>query len=282
MMNRRKFIKNSSFVITAGLILPANLMAMSRKKIIGIQLYSLRDQIKDDFLGTLDRISEIGFNAVEAAGYYDGKFYGYAPAEYKKIMEDKGMIPQSSHSMVTLDNTDKIIEDTKEAGMSYLVVPYLDKDRRETLDDYKKVAGEFNRIGEKCNNAELRFGYHNHAFEFEKIEEAIPYDILLEETEADLVTMQLDTYWIIYGGYNPIDYFKKYPGRFGLWHVKDMTGGMDRKFTEIGSGTINFNEIFSYKEKAGMEYFYLEQDSFDIPPLESIEISYNYLSNLNF
>jgi len=280
MMDRRTFVKNTSAAIAASLILPANIMAMPRKKVIGIQLYTMRDQINEDFLGTLDKISNIGFNAVEAAGYSDGKFYSYTPMEYKKIIEDRGMIPQSSHSNVTLDNADKLIEDTKEAGMSYLVVPYLAKERRETLDDYKRVAEEFNKIGEKCNNAGLKFGYHNHAFEFEKINGEIPYDILLEETESDLVTMQLDTYWMLYGGYNPVDYFNKYPGRFGLWHIKDMTAGDEKKSTEIGNGIIDFNEIFSYKKKAGMEYFYLEQEEFIIPPFESIEISYKYLSNM--
>lgn len=282
MLNRREFIKNSSAAVAASMVLPSCVFPSKPGKIIGIQLYTLRDQVNEDFLGTLNKIAKIGFEAVEAAGYSDGKFYNYSPAEYKKIIEDLGMIPQSSHSMFTLENADQIIEDTKQAGMTYLVVPYLDKSNRTSIDDYKRVAEEFNKIGEKCNKAGLRFGYHNHAFEFEKLNEIIPYNVLLEQTDPELVTMQLDTYWMIYGGYGPVDYFKQFPRRFELWHVKDLLEGEERKSTEIGNGTIDFQKIFSHKKTAGLKHIYLEQEAFDIPPLESIEISFNYLSKMDF
>ncbi len=282
MLNRREFIKNSSVAVAATMVLPSCVFPSKPEKIIGIQLYTLRDQVNEDFLGTLNKIAKIGFRAVEAAGYSDGKFYNYSPAEYKKIIEDMGMIPQSSHSMFTLDKADQVIEDTKQAGMTYLVIPYLDKSNRTSIDDYKRVAEEFNKIGEKCNKVGLRFGYHNHAFEFEKLDEIIPYNILLEQTDPELVTMQLDTYWMIYGGYGPVDYFKNYPGRFELWHIKDLLEGEERKSTEIGNGTIDFQKIFSHKKTAGLKHIYLEQEAFDIPPFESIELSFNYLSKMDF
>ncbi|MBC8486133.1 MAG: sugar phosphate isomerase/epimerase [Bacteroidetes bacterium] len=282
MITRRNFVKGISATFAASMVLPLRLSAFPSGKIIGIQLYTLRDQIKDDFEGTLQKIADIGYNAVEAAGYADGKFYGFTPVEYKKITEDKGLIPQSSHTGINLQNVDRVIEDTLEAGMSYIVLPYISQDKRKTLDDYKKLAEEFNQIGERCKKSGLQFAYHNHAFEFEKTDEIIPYDILLNRTEAEFVTMQLDLYWMIYGGCEPLDYFKRYPGRFELWHVKDMDYTDKRESTEIGQGRIDFEKIFAAKDKAGMKYYYLEQESFKIPPFESIAISFNYLNNLQY
>jgi sugar phosphate isomerase/epimerase len=280
MITRRTFVKSISATLVASMVFPLRLTAIPTGKIIGIQLYTLRDQVKENFKGTLQKIADIGYNAVEAAGYADRKFYGYAPKEYKKIAEEKGLIPQSSHSGISLDNVDQVIDDTLEAGMSYIVLPYLAQDKRKTIDDYKKLAEEFNRIGERCKMSGLRFGYHNHAFEFEKMDGIIPYDIMLEQTEPEFVTMQLDLYWMVYGGYDPLDYFEKYPGRFELWHVKDMDHTEKRECTEIGQGIIDFKKIFAAKDKAGMKYYYVEQETFKIPPFESIRISFNYLDNM--
>lgn len=280
MINRRTFVKTLSAGIAASLIVPAKLMASPTNKLIGIQLYTLHKQMNEDAVGTMNKVANVGFNAIETAGYADRKFYGYDPKEFKILVEDMGMTPQSSHSGVTLMNIDETIEDTINAGMLYLVLPSLDKSRRKTPDDYLKVAEEFNMMGEKCKKAGLTFAYHNHAFEFEKLEEKVPYDILLDNTDPELVTMQLDLYWIIYGGCDPVDYFNRYPGRFELFHVKDMSDGASRESTEIGNGIIDFEAIFAVKEKAGMNYFYLEQESFHMDPFASITISYNYLKNL--
>ena len=282
MITRRNFVKGISATFTASMVLPMRLSAFPSEKIIGIQLYTLREQFKNDFEGTLQKIADIGYNAIEAAGYADGKFYGLTPAEFKKTIEDKGLMPQSSHTSINLQNVDRVIEDTLEAGMHYIVLPHLSKDKRKTLDDYKKLTEEFNQIGERCKKSGLQFAYHNHAFEFEKINGIIPYDILLNQTESEFVTMQLDMYWMIYGGYEPLDYFEKYPGRFELWHVKDMDYTEKRESTEIGQGRIDFEKIFAAKDKAGMNYYFVEQESFKVPPFESIAISFNYLNNLQY
>ena len=280
MLNRRTFVKTLSAGVAATLVLPAKLMASLSGKIIGIQLYTLHAQMKKDALGTMSQVAKIGFNAVETAGYADRKFYGYEPKEFKTIVEDMGMTPQSSHAGITMMNIDETIEDTIAAGMSYLVLPSLDKSRRNTTDDYRKAADEFNIMGEKCRNAGLMFAYHNHAFEFVKLGDRIPYEILLENTVPELVAMQLDLYWIVYGGGDPVDYFHRYPGRFELFHVKDMAEGAGRESTEIGSGIIDFEAIFAEKDEAGMKFFYLEQESFNIDPFKSIAVSYNYLKTL--
>lgn len=280
MINRRAFVKTVSTGIVASMVLPLKLLAMPSNKLIGIQLYTLHDQMKKDVIGTMEQVSKIGFNAIETAGYSNRMFYGYAPEEFKRIVEEMGMTPQSSHAGVNMMNVDEVVEDTVNCGMSYLVLPSLDKSKRNTLDDYRQTADEFNVVGEKCKKAGLTFAYHNHAFEFELLEEKIPYDVLLENTDPELVTMQLDLYWMVYGGSDPVEYFNRYPGRFGLFHVKDMSHETSMESTEIGEGSIDFKTIFAEKEQAGMKYFYLEQESFQMDPFESIKISYEYLKNL--
>ncbi len=281
MQTRRTFIKTAS-AATLALSLPLNILASPNKKLIGIQLYTIREKIKEDFTGTLKHIAKIGYNSVEAAGYSDRKFYGYSPKEYKDICESFGLAATSSHTSVNSENVDQVIEDTLEGGMSYVIIPSLPRDKRQTLDDYKKLADEFNLLGEKCNKNGLGFGYHNHAFEFDKLDGEIPYDILLLNTDPKLVTMELDMYWMVYGGQEPLDYFDKFPGRFGLWHVKDMDADPARESTEIGSGIIDWPKIFAVSEKAGMKMYYVEQESFKMDPFESITKSCDYLKNLKY
>ena len=280
MTTRRIFIKTVSAATALSMISPFEIFAMNKKKFIGIQLYTIREDLKKDFEGTLKKIAKIGFNAVETAGYSDRKFYGFEPKKFKKYTEKLGLVAQSSHTDVKLKNLDQIIDDTLEAGMEYVVQPSVSSDRRKSIDDYKKLADEFNVIGEKCNKSGLRFAYHNHAFEFEKMDGQIPYDVLLNNTQTDFLTMQLDTYWMVYGGYQPIDYFNKYPGRFELLHIKDMDNTEKRESTEIGKGIIDFQEIFKANKKSGMKYFYLEQEEFKMPVFKSLAISYNYLKNI--
>ena len=280
MIKRRTFVKTLSAGVAASLVLPSSLMAFPSKKVIGIQLYTLHDQMKGDAVGTMEKVSKIGYNAIETAGYGERKYYGFAPEEFKSIAMDLGLTPQSSHAGVNLENIDEMVEDTVNAGMSYLVLPSLPKDKRDSLDGYKIAADEFNQMGEKCKEAGLKFAYHNHAFEFEMLDDQIPYNVLLENTNPELVSMQLDLYWMVYGGYDPVEYFNKYPNRFELFHVKDMSRAASMESTEIGEGTIDFKTIFAEKAKAGMKYFYLEQEAFQMDPFESIAISYEYLKNL--
>ena len=282
MINRRTFVKGLTASVVASMILPAKLNAIPLKKTIGIQLYTLRDLINEDFESTLKSIAQIGYTSVEAAGYSDGKFYKFSPKEYKKIITENGLISISTHTAIDPKNAQLVIDNSLEAGMSYIVLPSISKELRNTIDNYKKLADKFNIIGELCKNAGIAFAYHNHAYEFEAMEGVIPYNILLERTEPELVSFQLDTYWIVYGGYDPVTYFKTYPGRFNLWHIKDMDATPKRESTEIGQGTIDFKAIFASKEIAGMKYYFVEQESFNMPLLESVKISFDYLNNLNF
>ena len=281
MQTRRTFIKTAS-AATLAISLPLNMLASPVKKLIGIQLYTIREEVKKDFTGTLKRVAGAGYNSVEAAGYTERKFYGYSPRDYKKICEDFGLAPTSSHTSFDLDSADQVIEDTLEGGMSWVVIPWIPREKRENTDSYRKLADELNKLGEKCKQAELGFAYHNHAFEFEKTDGEIPYDILLKNTDPENVTMELDMYWMVYGGRQPMDYFNKFPGRFKLWHVKDMDAEPARESTEIGSGIIDWPGLFAAKDKAGMEMFYVEQESFKMNPFESIKKSCDYLKTLEY
>lgn len=280
MITRRKFIQGTSAVAIATMAFPKSLLAFENNKMIGIQLYTIRDLVSSDLKGTLKKLAKIGYKTIEAAGYNDGTFYGMLPKDYSNFVADMGLIPLSSHAGVPLENAQKIIDDHAEAGITYLVVPSIPAERRKTLDDYFKIANEFNEIGELCKKSGLTFGYHNHAFEFEVVDGRKPYDVLLSNTQADLVTMQLDTYWMIYGESDPIEYFNNYPGRFKLWHVKDMDDSPKRESTEIGSGIIDFPELFDNSDSAGLEYYFVEQEEFKMDPVKSITQSFNYLNSL--
>ena len=195
------------------------------KKDIYLQLYSLRDDIKADYAATIAKVAEMGYTGVEAAGYNDGKFYGLTPAEYKKSIEDAGLEVLSSHAGRPLaENTkdtnweeiwqwwDTAIQAHKEAGMKYLVVAWIPTPK--TLADLQAYCDYFNQIGEKCNAAGIRFGYHNHNFEFQEIEGELMYDYMLKNTDPDKVFFQMDVYWVGEGGKDPVEYFNNYPGRF--------------------------------------------------------------------
>lgn len=252
-------------------------------KTIGLQLYSLRDDIKNNFDGVIKAVADMGYKQVEAASYGDGRFYGMLPAEYKAKLEAVGLESLSSHTGNIPSNPDELFSDAtmkwwdqciaahKEAGMKYLVVPGMHHPK--TLDHLKKVCDLFNIIGEKCKQAGIKFGYHNHASEFTtKPEGKVMYDFMLENTDPELVFFELDIYWSVMAQQGPVEYFKRYPGRFKLLHVKD------RK--ELGeSGLVDFATVFKNAELAGVENLVVEVEQYDYKPIESVEMSLGYLLN---
>ncbi len=279
-MKRRDFLKASSAFTTMSL-LPVTFSVAEEKKSIGLQLYTVRKEINEDLTGTLKKVAEIGYKTVELAGYRNGKVYGLIPSEFIKMTDDLGFKIISTHNGLTPENVDQSIEDCASLGVEYIVLPNLGNNQRQTIDDYKKLCEQFNAYGELCSKAGLMFAYHNHAFEFETIDSQIPYDVLLQGTDANLVSFELDIYWIKKAGFEPVEYFDKYPGRFTLWHVKDMDPASGR-YTEVGSGNIDFEEIFGNSPKAGMQYYFVELDNSQLPALESIKISFDYLNKANF
>jgi len=248
---------------------------MAKSAPFGLILYTVRDEMAKDPLKTLEKVASIGYEVVEAADYSSGKFYGMKPSEFRKSVESFGMKLISSHNGVDVTNLQKTADDCAEAGLKYVFKPSMNG---TTLDAYKKAAQEFNTFGEVFNKNNIRFGFHNHAVEFLPIDGIIPYDILLRETDPEVVCMQLDLYWIKKAGFDAWDYFDKAPGRFEVWHVKDMKADGEQYETEIGNGIINFEKIFKLQERSGMKYYFVEQDHCrDYPPLESIKISLDHI-----
>lgn len=284
MTNRRDFMKATAAFAAGALVFPMVACGES-KKVIGLQLYTVRDKIQADQEGTFKRLAEIGYNSMEAAGYNAGDrtFYGMTPADFAAYLNDLGMPLHSSHTVYELDAAEQVCEDTAKTGAEYIIYPYLPDQFRENIDGYKTTAEKFNKMGEIAQKHGLKFGYHNHAFEFEQMDGQLGMDVLLEETDPSLVTFELDLYWITKGGYDAVDYFKKYPGRFELWHVKDMVKEEDQFFAPVGHGRIDFERIFAEKETSGMKYFFIEQDRFrELDPFESVEISFNYMNAAKF
>lgn len=281
-MKRRTFIKSASAGMLAGMFLPRQILANPIPLVnnIGLQMYSLREEIKNDFEGSLQKIAEIGYTRLEAAGYSDGKFYGLEPLAFKESVEKYGMKVTSSHLTFEGDEITAVLNAHKEAGIKYLVWPWLNKEQRASIESYTAIAEKFNTIGEFCKSNDLSFGYHNHDFEFKPIDGVVPYDILLENTDPDLVFMQIDLYWAAYAGVGPIEYFEKYPGRFKLWHVKDMAAGEAKEMTEVGTGIIDYIKLFEYQAKSGMKEFFIEQDTIKGDGFESVKKSFDYMNEM--
>jgi sugar phosphate isomerase/epimerase len=280
-MKRRSFIKLGSAAALSSMIVPKNIFAaFPMANNIGLQLYSLRNEIGENLEESLKKIADIGYNRVEAAGYKDGKFYGMDPAEFKALVDNFGMKLTSSHLTFDMKDISTVLTSHQNADIKYLVWPWIGKDQRASIEDYKLLAEKLNTIGDFCSQNSLEFGYHNHDFEFYPIDGEIPYDVLLNYTDPELVFMEIDLYWITYADKDPIAYFERFPGRFKLWHVKDMAAGESMEMTEVGSGIIDFEEIFQHTSLAGMKEFFIEQDTIKGDGFESVKESFDYLNNI--
>jgi sugar phosphate isomerase/epimerase len=281
--SRRDFIKAAS-VLSLGSILLSN-CAWGKEKGVGLQLYTIRDDINEDLVAALKQVADIGYTNLEEAGYNEGKFYGIAPTKFKEMISDMNMRLIACHTPMSgiRQGWEKRLEDSIKAGCKYIVVSSLPGSERKALDNYKKAAEEFNKAGEISKKYGLQLAYHNHAFEFEELDGQIPYEVMLNETDQKLVTFELDLYWSVKAGFEPVDLIQRYPGRFELWHVKDMDNTQERYFTEVGSGIIDFKSIFNQKKRSGMKYYFVEQDICrNLKPMEAIAKSYQYLSKQRY
>jgi len=279
MTTRRNFLKN--ITLMSGVLATSSLKAGSftgadKKMKIGIQLWTLRSVVDSDLSGTLSSLSKFGFNSLEPYGF-DGSFYGHSAKDFRKMCNDLGMDITSTHCGINIENAQLYTEKAAEAGLEYLVLPSFGGRPEKTLDDFKKAADEMNLIGEITKKAGITFGYHNHNFEFRAIEGKLPYDILLAETDPDLVTFQMDIFWVMKGGQKPEQYFDKHPGRFQLWHIKDM--GNDGDSCIIGNGRIKFPDLLKQSGKAGLKRIIYEQEQYsEGTPLYCAEQSYKYIN----
>jgi sugar phosphate isomerase/epimerase len=253
--------------------------AMDKLSAIGLQLYTVRKDMEKDFEGTIAKVAAIGFKEVEFAGYFNR-----SPQQVKSVLSANGLKSPSAHAVlkVLTDNLEKTVEDSAAIGHRYLICSYLFPQERKSLDDYKRYVDVFNRAGEVCKKAGIQFGYHNHDFEFVPMDGVMPYDLILEKCDSSLVKMELDLYWIAKAKQDPLKYFAAHPGRFALFHVKDMDNTPRQYFTEVGRGVIDFKRIFAQGKKAGVKHYFVEQDDCPGPPLESARASFDYLKKLEF
>ena len=245
---------------------------------IGVQLYTVRTEMAKDFDGTIARVAAAGYREVEFAGYYDR-----SAAQVRATLDRNGLTAPSTHlSKEALErNGERLLADAATIGHRYVCIAWIAQEERRTLDDVKRVAAAFNRIGERCRAAGLQFAYHNHDFEFALIEGKMLYDVLLAETDPALVQLEVDLYWITKGGQDPLAYFARYPGRVPLVHVKDSAGPPDHRMVDVGAGTIDFKRIFARRAQAGIRHFFVEHDQ-PGDPLQSIKASCEYLKRLEF
>jgi sugar phosphate isomerase/epimerase len=291
-MNRRKFLETATTVTAATLLSSRLGWAAGEHKInkVGVQLYTVRDLMKEDFDGTIAKVAQIGYKEVEFAGYF-----GRTGQQVRAAVDKNGLKAPSTH--VQYDELDdkfpSVIETSKTIGMEYIVCPWIPEELRKSPDIWKQASDKFNKCGEQAKKAGIQFAYHNHWFEFLPVDGKLPYDELLAMCDANLVKMELDLCWITTAGGDPIKYFDKYPGRFPLVHVKDLkklpviTAGGPQNFgdtvdlTEVGSGIIDWKKIFAQSEKAGIKHYIVEHDH-PKQPLASIKTSYEYLANLRW
>lgn len=290
MITRRNFLKTSA-ALAALSVVPHGLAACSEKeKAIGVQLYSVRDDIRKDFDGTMKALREIGYKRYESYGYRDGKFFGKTPKEIKQYMVDLGSVMTGSHTGSGLLEADdqsgwdywkKNAEDTAEAGCKWIVQAGYPVKQLQSVSNIQRLAEQFNRCGEIARANGLKFAFHNHVEEFHKIEGRVPYDILLENTDKSLVTFQIDTAQMVYGGFQPHDYIRNHPGRFANWHLKDANPDGEGS-TEFGEGLVDFEALFAVAGQAGLEDYYVEQERYNMTPIEALRFDYEFLVKASY
>ncbi len=255
------------------------------EKHIGLQLWSVREAMNEDPVATIEELGRMGYKFVEAAGYRNGGFYGMEPEAFRELVEANGMDFISSHTGQDLPDEgnwdemmawwDECIDAHAAAGVKYIVQPWMGQAGYDSLEGLQKFCEYFNAIGEKCNARGIRFGYHNHDGEFAELEGEIIYDYMLNNTDPGKVMFQMDLYWVVFGGADPIHYIRQYPGRFEHWHVKDET--------ELGAeGIVDFETIFAHQESSGVKYLIVEVERYNHDPMESVRISLDYLNNADF
>lgn len=276
--SRRNFVKLSAATMALA-AMPGSIAfaadAMSKSAKVGLQLYTLRDMMAVSLPATLKLVAAVGYKELEFAGYFEHK-----PSEIKTILNNEGLSAPSAHiALTTFDSgVNAVIDHALEVGHDYIVIPYLTEEQRGTgIDVYKKLAARCNVIGEACNKAGLKLAYHHHDFEFEMRDGQLPYDVLLNETDQDIMAMEMDLFWMYKAKQDPLAYFKQYPGRFKLWHVKDMDKAGN--FADVGTGTIDFAPIFAQAKLSGVEHRFVERDQTD-DKLKTIQQGYKAVSQL--
>lgn len=244
-------------------------------KSVGIQLYTLRRPAAADLAGTLSQLAKIGYKEIEFAG-----FYNHPATEVRDILKANGLTAPSTHIALNViqDTPAKLFEESHIVGHEWITVPSL-SGRRETVDDWKRTAEQFNKAAAQVRAAGFRFGFHNHNAELKKVDGQTPLEILIGATDPSLVSFEMDIYWVVNGGGDPVALLEKYPSRFRMLHVKDSMGPPDHKMADVGAGVIDFKTIFAHARNA--EHYFVEHDQ-PADPIASAAASYKTLSTMEF
>jgi sugar phosphate isomerase/epimerase len=252
-------------------------------KVFGLQLYTLRSDMPKDPKGVLKQVASFGYKQIESYEHDKlGMFWGMTNTEFKNYMDELGMRIVASHCNIE-NNFQQKAEQASAIGMEYLICPYIG--RQKTLDDYKRFAEKFNNRGEICKKAGIKFAYHNHEYTFQQQDGQFPHDILMQNTDANLVDYEMDIYWVVTAGQDPVHWLNKYPNRFTLSHVKDRKKEAPLSNTDasivVGTGQINFKQVLSVAEKKGMKYFIVEQERYDgTTPMKAVQQNAEYMKRL--
>ena len=283
MPTRRGFLRQSS-LLTASLFISKEEWFFEPKK-IGLQLYTLRNEMGKDPKCTLAKVAAQGYKTVETFGYGNGKWFGMNAAELRAELKSHGLTTPSGHTFPASvflqsgweEKWKPAVADAKAVGQEYIVVPWMEEQYRADINNFKKLAAALNKAATICKQTGIKLAYHNHDFEFAPLAGTTGLDFFLKETDPKLVFFEMDIYWVSKAGKDPLAFFSKYPGRFAMWHVKDMDNTPQKNFTEVGSGVINYKKIFNYAKQSGMKYFFVEQDQCPGAPLDSTAKSIAYL-----
>ena len=285
MTQRRTFLKQAGALAAVACAQPSLLLAASAAPKIGLQLYSLRETIGQDLKGTLAKVAKAGYQEVETYGYSVEKgFWGLKPAEFKAALTAHGLSTSSGHyELGEFMRTGQVaalqpsLDAARACGQRYVIVPHLDESVRKSVADFKTLAARLNQAGALCQKAGLRLGYHNHDFEFKPIGGVTLFDVMLKETDPKLVDFELDLYWVVRAGQDPVRLMQAHPRRFPLWHVKDMDKAKPELNTEVGAGSGDFRKIFAQARTAGLQHIFVEQENFGMDAYQSIAQSAAYI-----
>lgn len=288
MTTRRNFLTQAGLLTGAAVLLKSELLSAKPTGTLGLQLYSLREYLPKDVKGVIEKVAKAGYSKVETYGYSKANGYWGLPAkDFGALLKANGLTSPSGHfdlgSYFVKGDTEIVktyIESAHAVGQQYVIVPWMPNELVKTLDGCKKVAERLNKLGEMCKAAGLKTGYHNHDFEFKPVENTTFYNVLLSDTDASLVPLEMDIYWVARGGLDAVKLLNNYKGRFKLVHVKDRDKTNPKLNTEIGNGDIDYKSILQAAKKSGVQHLIVEQENFtNIDPYVSIAKSASYLKN---
>jgi sugar phosphate isomerase/epimerase len=271
-MKRRAFLQQSAILSAGILAMPE--MAFGNKQKIGLQLYTLRESVAKDVPGVFKQVANAGYKELEMFGLSaENKFFGHSVKEIAELLKQNNLSSPSGHYMPEKflfnngngDDVKNLCDVANALGNAYLIIPWMSEEKRNSIEKYKILAERINKAGELCKSANLQLAYHNHDFEFINFGGEHGYDILLKNTDSNLVKMEMDLYWVVRAGYDPIALFNAHPGRFHLWHVKDMNKADKTQNTEVGNGSIDFKTIFANAKLAGVKHYIVEQENNYVP-----------------